>query len=34
MEGVHCCGQLVSKLPNQHFSFENACNIGEVVLLL
>jgi hypothetical protein len=34
MEGVHCCGQLVSKLPNQHFSFESACNIGEVVLLL
>jgi hypothetical protein len=34
VEAVHCCEQLVSKLPNQHFSFENACNIGKVVLLL
>jgi hypothetical protein len=31
---MHCCGQLLSKLLNQHFSFENACNIGEVLLLL
>jgi hypothetical protein len=34
MEVARCCGQLVSKLLNEHFSFENACNIGKVVLLL